>query len=250
MTEPGSENRDSVDVDDTAEPPDPELDPPQPGPATDPPSRRRLGLATAVLIGIVVSTLLVVALVVWGIRSIASSVPSVSDISAALEPEPYEEIGPVVVRSIRDLANLTTVELVEYTIVTKGTDGGFLAWARGDSLELFAVARIGAGVDLGEVTVRSFDVSADGVVELVVPGAEIQYVDVDNEATQILDRETGLFTRGDPRLETDARRVADDTLRQAALDSGIIEMAEENAAEVISNFLLSLGYRDVIIEFE
>ncbi|HEX7098022.1 MAG TPA: DUF4230 domain-containing protein [Acidimicrobiia bacterium] len=212
--------------------------------------RRGPGIGTALLTGAVIFALLIVGLIVWGVRSIADAVPTVGDISAALEPEPYEEIGPTVVRSIRDLANLTTVELVEYTIVEKGTDGGFLAWARGDSLQLFAVARIGAGVDLSEVTVRSFELSEDGVVELVVPRATIQYVAVDNEATQILDRETGIFTKGDPRLETDARRVADETLRQAALDSGILEMAEENAEEVISNFLLSLGYRDVIIEFE
>ncbi len=154
------------------------------------------------------------------------------------------------VRSVRDLANLTTVELVEYTIVEKGTDGGFLAWARGDSLELFAVARIGAGVDLGSINVRSFDLSSDGVVELVVPGAEIQYVAVDNEATQILDRSTGLFTKGDPRLESDARRVAEEVLQKAAIEEGILETAEENAQEVITNFLLTLGYRDVIIEFE
>ena len=101
-----------------------------------------------------------------------------------------------------------------------------------------------------ELLADEFDLSEDGVVELTVPPAAIQYVDVDNEETQILDRETGLFTRGDPRLESDARSVADETLRQAALDSGILEMAEENAEQVISNFLLSLGYRDVILEFE
>jgi len=192
----------------------------------------------------------VIGLTVWGIRNIADAVPTPADLSAALEPEPYQEIGPTVVRSVRDLANLTTIELVEYTIVEKGTDAGFLAWARGDSLELFAVARIGAGVDLGSVNVRSFDLSEDGVVEMVVPTAEIQYVAVDNEATQILDRSTGLFTRGDPRLETDARRVAEEILQQAAIEEGILDTAEENASEVITNFLLSLGYRDVIIEFE
>lgn len=212
--------------------------------------RRGPGVGTALLAGAVIFALAIVGLVVWGVRAVADAVPTVGDISAALEPEPYEEIGPTVVRSIRDLANLTTVELVEYTIVEKGTDAGFLSWARGDSLQLFAVARIGAGVDLGEVTVRSFAVSEDGVVELVVPRATIQYVAVDNEATQILDRETGIFTKGDPRLETDARRIADDTLRQAAIDSGVLQMAEDNAEQVISNFLLSLGYRDVILTFE
>ena len=214
------------------------------------PPSRRLGVGSAVLIALLVMFAGFVGLLVWGISSVIDAVPGPGDIAEAIEPEPYQEIGPTVVRSIRDLANLTTVEMVEYTIVEKGVDGGFLDWATGDSLQLFAVATIGAGIDLSDVTVRSFDLADDGVVEIVLPRAEVQYVAVDNEATQILDRETGLFTGGDPRLETDARRVAEDVLQTAAIEEGILEMAEENADEVITDFLLSLGYRDVIIEFE
>jgi hypothetical protein len=202
-------------------------------------------------IALVIFVIGILALIVWGIRSVVLAVPTPSDLAEAFEPEPYQEIGPVVISSIRDMARLTTVEAVEYTIVEKGTDQGWLAWARGDSIMLFAVARIGAGVELSEVTVRDVQVDTDdGVVELLIPSAEIQYVEVDNEATQILDRSTGIFTRGDPRLETDARQIADEVLRQAAIDGGILERAEENAVEVLTDFLLGLGYRDVVVEFE
>lgn len=189
-------------------------------------------------------------LAIWGVRSIISSIPTPSDLAEALEPEPYEKIGPVVVTSIRDLANLTTVEVVEYTIVEKGTDSSWLDWARGDSLRLFAVANIGAGVDLGQVTIRDVSVDQSGVVEITIPAAEIQYVAVDNDATQILERDVGLLTKGDPRLETDARQVAEEVLVQSALESGILEKAETNARNVLTDFLLSLGYQDVIVEFD
>lgn len=189
-------------------------------------------------------------LAVWGVRSVISAIPTPGDVAEALEPEPYEEIGPVVVTSIRDLANLTTVEFVEWAIVEKGTDSSWLDWARGDSLRLFAVARIGAGVDLGQVTIRDVSVDEGGVVEITVPAAEIQYVAVDNEATQILEREVGLLTKGDPRLETDARQVADEVLVQSALEAGILDKAETNARNVLVDFLLSLGYQDVIVEFD
>lgn len=178
------------------------------------------------------------------------AIPTPGDLAEAFEPEPYEEIGPVVVTSIRDLANLTTVEVVEYTIVEKGTDSSWLDWARGDSLRLFAVANIGAGVDLSQVTIRDVSVGDDGVVEIRIPSAEIQYVAVDNEATQILEREVGLLTKGDPRLESDARQVAEQVLVESALQAGILETAETNARNVLTDFLLSLGYQDVIVEFE
>lgn len=188
-------------------------------------------------------------LAIWGVRSIMGAIPTPGDLVEALEPEPYEEIGPVVVTSIRDLASLTTVEVVEYTIVEKGTDSSWLDWARGDSLRLFAVANIGAGVDLSDITVRDISVDTEGVVELSVPGAQIQYVAVDNDATQILEREVGLLTKGDPRLETDARQVAEEVLVETALESGILDQAETNARNVLTDFLLSLGYQDVIVEF-
>ena len=190
------------------------------------------------------------AAVVWGFQSVISIIPTPGELAEALAPEPYEEIGPVVITSIRDMAQLTTVETVQYAIVEKGTDAGWLSWARGDSIRLFAVAKIGAGVDLGRMTVRDFAVDEQGVVEVRLPAAEIVYVAPDNEATQVLERDLGLLTRGDPRLETEARRVADEVLVQAALDGGILGQAEANAHTVLTNFLMSLGYRDVIVEFD
>ncbi len=66
----------------------------------------------------------------------------------------------------------------------------------------------------------------------------------------MLDRSTGLFTKGDPRLETDARQVAEGALLDQALATGIIDDAADNAIEVLTNFLLGLGYTDVRVEPE
>ncbi|MEX1125762.1 MAG: DUF4230 domain-containing protein [Acidimicrobiia bacterium] len=215
------------------------------------PARRQRYRFIPIAIGLGVVALFVVLgmFVISSLRNLADAVPTPSDLAAVFEPEPYEEIGPVIISSIRDMSNLTTVETVQYTIVDKGTDRGWLSWARGDSLQLFAVAKIGAGIDLSQITVRNVSLDSEGVVEISVPAAEIQYVSVDNEATQILDRETGLFTKGDPRLETDARQVAEEVLVQSALDDGLLVKAEANARQVLTDFLMGLGYRDVVVEF-
>ena len=212
---------------------------------------RGVPIRTGISIALFVVVLGLGGVVIWGVRNIITSIPTPSDLAEAVQPQPYEEIGPVVISSIRKLANLTTIEVVEYTMIEKGTDRGWLAWARGDSIQLIAVARIGAGVDLSRITIRDISVdTGEGVVEMVVPRAKIQYVAVDNEATQILDRKTGLFTRGDPRLESDAREVAEEILVRIAQERGILDQAEANAREVLTDFLLGLGYRDVIVEFE
>ena len=203
----------------------------------------------AIVSGVVALFVVIGIWVVSSLQDLVDAVPTPGDLAAVFEPEPYEEIGPVVISSIRDMSNLTTVETVQYTIVDKGTDRGWLEWARGDSLQLFAVARIGAGIDMSGISVQNVSLDDQGVVEITVPAAEIQYVSVDNEATQILDRETGLFTKGDPRLETDARQVAEEVLVQAAVDEGVLADAEANARQVLTDFLLGLGYRDVVVEF-
>jgi hypothetical protein len=214
-------------------------------PAPRPPSRWPWAI-----IALAVALVAVVVGVGLAINAVVSRIPTVDDVTQALAPEPFENIGPTVVRSIRSLANLTTVEFVEYTVVEKGTQSGILNWATGDSLTLLAVARIGAGVDLSGLDADSFEVNQEsGVVTVSLSAAEIQYVAVDNEATQVLDRSTGLFTKGDPRLETDARQVAEEVLVEQARVSGIIEQAEENAVEVLTNFLLGLGYTDVRVEY-
>ena len=74
---------------------------------------RWLLTALIVLVGLVV-------LVVWGFQGAVSMIRG--DLNEALAPQPYEDIGPVVITSIRDMAQLTTVETVQYTIVEKGTD--------------------------------------------------------------------------------------------------------------------------------
>ena len=161
--------------------------------------------------------------------------------------EPYTQVGPTVVDSVRDVAKLTTVEMVEYTTVEKGNDFGWLNWARGDRIFLFAVARIGAGVDMQRVTTSNFDVDEDtGRVTVQLPNPEIIFVEVDNDGTQVYDRDTGLFTKGDSQLESDARQIAQEVLVNAALDHGIMDRAQSNAEATISSFLKGVGYTEVV----
>jgi len=195
------------------------------------------------------ATLAVGGFVAATVSKVVDVIPTPADIAAVFEPEPFLEIGPVVVRSVQELAELTTVEMVEYTIVEKGTDEGWLEWARGDSLRLMAVANIGAGVDLAGIRISDFKMLEEGVVRVTVPSAEIQYVAVDSEATQVLDREKGIFTKGDPQLETEARRIAESVLVESALEQGIIEQAEGNARMVLTNFLTGLGFTEVVVAF-
>jgi hypothetical protein len=160
----------------------------------------------------------------------------------------YAVVGEVTVESIRNLAELTTIEVVEYTTVEKGNDEGILNWAVGEKLEMFAVARIGAGVDLDQL--EDDDVFADpatGRVIIRLPAATITYVEVDNERTHVYNRETGVFTKGDPDLERAARITAEEALVNQALADDLLGQAEDRAQVVLEDLLASLGYSDISI---
>jgi len=192
-----------------------------------------------------VGSIFIAAVLIAGTFFIGSSVIGWSPFKS-LRGEPYSQVGTTVVDSVRRLAALTTVEMVEYTTVEKGNDFGWLNWARGDRLFLFAVARIGAGIDLDRLYDDSFEVDEDsGAVTVKMPPAAITYVSIDNEATQVFDRDTGLLTKGDPQLESDARQVAEEVLVTSALEHGILETAAQNAEATMREFLLGLGYTEV-----
>lgn len=166
------------------------------------------------------------------------------------EPEPFVRASPVTVETVRSLAELTTVEVVAHTTIEKGTDAGWLNWATGEKLTLFVLAEIGAGVDLSGIDDEAiaFDPVA-GSVTITLPRAEILYIAVDNEASHVYDRDTGVFTRADPDLERSARQVAEEVLQTQALDDGLLREAETGAESILIDFLSALGYEDITITF-
>jgi hypothetical protein len=161
--------------------------------------------------------------------------------------EEYTDVGQSVVEQVRNVAQLTTVEVIESTMIEKGNDFGWLNWARGDRIFMFVVAKIGAGIDFERFYEGSFEVDTEtGRVTVELPSAEIIYISLDNDQTQVIDRSTGILTQGDPQLESDARQVAEEVLRQSAIDAGILDRAETNARSVIEGLLLELGYTRVL----
>ncbi|HKJ56091.1 MAG TPA: DUF4230 domain-containing protein, partial [Nitriliruptoraceae bacterium] len=207
-------------------------------PAAPPRRRARLGWAVMLFLGAVV------AMVLWGMASWNNPL---TDLFGG---EEFVDRGPVVVQSVRNLSELTTVEVVESTTIESGTDTGLLNFATGDRIFLFAVARISAGVDLGQVGPDDVVINeAANSITLTLPSPTITAVEMDNEQTRVYDRDTGLFTSGDMDLEREARLAAEDLMVEAAIQDGIRERARESSQLAMEELLTSLGYDQVIIRF-
>ena len=154
---------------------------------------------------------------------------------------------PTVVQNIQRLQRLETIVYIVEKIVTGTQDSAYLPrMLAGDRILLIVYGEVTAGIDLGKLDASSIAIR-DKSISLQLPAAEIFSTRIDNARTQVYSRETGLFVRPDPNLETEARRAAEQQVQKAALDSGIIKTAADNGRTTIEKLLASLGFDSVVI---
>lgn len=206
-------------------------------------------IGKTIVIGLGIAALVLLASLAYIAGKAANTVSNLGDATSVITGEgEFTRLGPVTAQSLRELSELTTVEIIQYTTIEKGDDRGWLNWAAGDQISMFVVASIGAGVDLEKLSAD--DIFADpetGEAVVRLPAAEITYIAPDTEATHVYNRETGLFTKGNPDLERSARLAAEEVLLQQALDTGILDRAEGRAITVLESLIESLGYTDVTV---
>jgi hypothetical protein len=157
-------------------------------------------------------------------------------------PPRIDTSRPTVIRQIQQLQRLETVVFNMDKIVSGGWESRYIpTFLAGERLLLVVGGEATAGVDLGRIGASNIMVSGQ-TIRMKIPDAEIFATRVDNERTRVYSRETGLFTRVDPNLESDVRREAERQIRQAALDNGILRAAAANARTTMTSFLRGLGF--------
>jgi hypothetical protein len=157
---------------------------------------------------------------------------------------------PSVVRQIQQLQRLETVVFAMDKIVSGGYENKYLPrFLAGDRILLIVYGDVTAGVDLSRIEADSVRIE-DRSVQLTLPEAEIFSTRIDNERTRVYSRETGLFSAVDPALETEVRKEAERQIRQAAIDSGVLQAAIVNARRTLEAFLKGLGFERVEIDPE
>jgi hypothetical protein len=153
---------------------------------------------------------------------------------------------PSVVMQIQSLSELVTVKyVIEKVIFAETTTTNIIDRLRGtDKIILLGHGIVKAGVDMSGV--RAEDVKVNGnSIRLALPPAVVTDGYLDEDATQVLDRQTGLLRPYDRKLEQQARQEARTEILRAARKSGIEREANERAREQLTKFLQSLGYKEV-----
>jgi hypothetical protein len=208
-----------------------------------------------IAIGILVIFSLAALAVVWVVRdTITNTVAPVQNatgsigtrVAEILNPTPTILPDPVtIVHSVRSLARLETIQYTVEKVITAETGQGTFSFLFGDQLILVAHGYVIAGVDMNKLQPDDLEVR-DNVLYVTLPEPEIFVATLDNDKSYVYDRETGLLTRGDVNLETNARQAAEQAIEESAMDDGILQLAQQNAENYLSRLLRDLGYPEVI----
>jgi hypothetical protein len=170
-----------------------------------------------------------------------------TQVAQLLNPTPTILPDPVtIVREVRSLARLETIQYSLEKVITAESGQGPFGFLFGDRLLLVAHGTVIAGVDLGQLGPNDVWLDDGGRVYLRLPEPEIFVATLDNETTYVYDRDTGLLSQGNIDLEAEARRAAEEEIREAALEDDILDQARVNAESFLFRFLRSLEYQDVI----
>jgi hypothetical protein len=171
-----------------------------------------------------------------------------TQVSQLVNPTPTIIPDPVTyINEIRALARLETIQYSIEKVITAEVGQGTFGFAFGDKMLFVAHGIVIAGIDMEKLQPGDMRLE-NGVLYVRLPPTEIFIATLDNEKSYVYDRETGLLTKGSVDLETLARQSAEDEIRKAALEDGILTQGDVNAEAYLIKFFNALGYDNVIFD--
>jgi hypothetical protein len=154
---------------------------------------------------------------------------------------------PAMVRAIQGLSELVSIKYTVQKVVgleEKKTPVG------SEKLLLIVQAEVLAGVDLAELSPGSIKILPHDEVKVALPPARIFHIVIDDNQTKVWDRQITWWTpwvSPNPDLERQARVAASASVKQAALDMGILDQAQRNAETLIRNLIQTLGAKSITL---
>jgi hypothetical protein len=157
-----------------------------------------------------------------------------------------------VVERIQRLNRLETAMYTLDTVVEGDESVAVLPDAlTGDHLLMIVQGETVAGIDLSQLKPESVVITESGAerdIRITLPASQVFRTSIDNEHTRVYARETGLFVKADPQLESKTRAKAQGQLQEAALTDHILDTATKNARATITAMLQGLGFRHVEVQ--
>jgi hypothetical protein len=168
-----------------------------------------------------------------------------TQVANLLHPTPTIIPDPVtIINEVQSLARLETIRYTVEKVVTAEVNQGVLGPLFGDRLLFVAHGYVIAGIDMSKIKPEDLWLAGE-MLNVRLPKTEVLVATLDNDKSYVYDRVTGLFTQGDPTLETQVRQVAEQEILKAATEEGILNQATTNAQTYLRWFFETLGYKQI-----
>lgn len=169
-----------------------------------------------------------------------------TQVAELMNPTPTIIPDPVtIIHDVRALARLETIQYTIEKVITAEIGQGTFDFLFGDRLLFVAHGIVIAGIDMEKIQPENMQLE-NGTLYVTLPPAEIFIATLDNEKSYVYNRDTGALTHGDTNLETTARQAAEAEIYKAAVEDGILDLAQQNAENYLEKFFGALGYDNVI----
>jgi len=169
-----------------------------------------------------------------------------TQVASFIHPTPTILPDPVtIIHDVQALARLETIQYSVEKVITAESGPPILSSLFGDKLLFVAHGTVIAGIDLNKLSTSDLTVQGN-ILKIRLPDAEIFTATLDNQKSYVFNRQTGILTKGEPNLETQARQAAEKEIYQAAIDDGILSQAMINGENYLSRLLGDLGFSEVI----
>ena len=164
---------------------------------------------------------------------------------AVASNEAMVDLGTLVTR-VRDLNRLETATMRVVSVSTISQTYDLIPDAlAGDALTLYAAGDVIAGVDLSLLQKDDIHREPGGTIVVHLPPPQLLISRLDNRASHVIDRRTGVFRRADIGMEGRARQYAEQNIRNEAVRKGILPLAQQNAEARVAGLLHTLGAMNV-----
>jgi len=117
-------------------------------------------------------------------------------------------------------------------------------WYGDSHVVLVAHGVVKAAIDLDQLGPKDIQISGKKI-SVMLPRSRVVDAYLDDQRTQIVERNTGILRVFDKDLEQNARRQAVEELRLAALQNGILNDASEHARAQLTILLYQVGFAEV-----
>ncbi len=169
-----------------------------------------------------------------------------TQMSNLLHPTPTIIPDPVTyINEVRALARLETIQYSIEKVITGETGGGTFKAIFGDKILFVAHGTVIAGIDMAKIQPEDMRFE-NGMLTVRLPPAELFIATLDNEKSYVYERDTGILAQPNADLETLVRQRAEEEIRKAALEDGILQQAQLNAEAYLFKFFAALGYPNTI----